>query len=91
MMGTVGDKATLVKRARDRYELGIRPQVETPENIGKVLIIEPESGDFEMSEDGLEANHRMLAKHPGATLVGLRIGHDVVEQFGAYLPASTKA
>ena len=85
------DRESLLRRARERYEVEIRSHVDTIENLGKMLVIDPDTGDFELSDDGLEANHRMQARHPDAVLVGLRIGDDVVEEFGARSPESVKA
>ena len=71
----------IVRRANELYKERVRAQVETPENIGKILILDIETGEYEMDTDSLAANHRALAKHPGAALFGFRIGYDAVVQF----------
>ena len=70
------------RRANELYKGGIRAQVETPENIGKVLVLDIETGEYEIDANGLAASHRALARHPGAALFGFRVGHNVVEHFG---------
>jgi hypothetical protein len=65
------------------YAERLRDRVETEENIGKVIIIDVETGDYEIDDDGLQANHRIRTKHPRGVLYGLRIGYDAVEGFGS--------
>lgn len=69
-------------RGQELYDQTIRAQVETEDNIGKIIVIDIETGAYEIDKDGLTASHRALAKHPGAALYGLRIGYDAVEGFG---------
>jgi hypothetical protein len=73
------------RRAQQLYDTTIRPKVETPENIGKILVLEPESGDYEIDEMGIETSFRLQARHPGARLYGFRIGYKAVEAFGGVL------
>lgn len=69
-------------RGQALYDQKIRAQVETPENIGKIVVIDIETGEFEINEDGLTANKRALAKHPDGTFYGIRVGYEAVESFG---------
>jgi hypothetical protein len=73
------------RRGQELYERQIRPLVETPGNIGKQIVIDVETGDYEIDEDGLAASRRLLAKHPGAALYGLRIGYNTVYTLGGVL------
>jgi hypothetical protein len=73
------------RRAEEIYEQKLRQQLETDENIGKVLVIDVETGDYEMDTDEIAAVHRALAKHPGAALWALRIGYDVMHTLGGGL------
>lgn len=50
----------VANRAYRIYESQIRQKVETEENIGKMVIINVETGDYEVDETGLQA-----AKNPG--------------------------
>jgi len=68
------------------YEQGIRAQVETDENIGKLISIDTETGDYEVGDDKSLATPRLLlAKHLGATIYPLRIGYNAVYALGGVL------
>jgi hypothetical protein len=67
------------------YAERIRAEVETPENIGKMVIIDVETGDYEVDELGLEASHHLHAKRPNAPLYGIRIGYNVAESLGGMM------
>jgi hypothetical protein len=73
------------RRAEEIYSRGLREQVETPENVGKVLVIDVETGAYEIDNDEIAAVHRALAKHPGAALWALRIGYDTMHTLGGSL------
>ena len=68
-----------------RYEKDIRAEVETPENIGKMVIIDIETGDYEVDEVGLEASRHLHLKRPNAPLYGIRIGYNVAESLGGVM------
>jgi hypothetical protein len=63
------------RRGESLYNRSVRPLVEKPEHIGKQVVIDVESGDFEIDEDGLTASRRLLARRPDAALFGVRIGY----------------
>ncbi len=73
------------RRGRALYEHSIREVVETPENIGKQIVIDVETGEYEIDESGLDASRRLLAKRPEAPLYGMRIGYDAVYSLGGVL------
>jgi hypothetical protein len=75
----------VAKRANQLYESTIRQKVETEENIGKMVIINIETGDYEVDEIGLQAAHNLYAKHPFARLFGIRIGYNVAASFGGVM------
>jgi hypothetical protein len=54
----------------------IRQKVEVEGNIGKMIIIDIETGDYEIEEAGLQAAHNLYAKHPYARLFGIQIGYN---------------
>jgi hypothetical protein len=72
----------IARRGEEIYAQRLRGKVETEDNIGKILVIDIETGDYEIDDDGLQASDRALARHPDAALYGLRIGYDAVESFG---------
>ncbi len=74
----------LGQRAQKLYEQ-VRGEVETPENIGKVMVMDVEPGDYEIDEQGIETSRRLQARHPGAALYAIRIGYKAVEALGGIL------
>ena len=77
------------QRGEEWYEQRIRRQVEIEGNIGKQIVIDVETGDYEIDEDGLAASRRLRAKHPGAALYGARIGYNAVYTIGGVLSRTT--
>lgn len=71
--------------AREWYGSGIRQRVETEDNIGKMVIIDIETGDYETDETGLKAARNLSKKHPNARLFGIRIGYNVAASFGGVM------
>ena len=82
--------AEIDQRGQALYEQTIRALVETPENIGKQIVIDIETGEYEIDEDGLKASLSLLARHPGAALYGLRIGYNAVYTIGGVLTPTTR-
>jgi len=70
------------QRGEALYEQKIRAAVETEENIGKMVIIDVETGEYEVDERGLAPARRLQSRHPNAALYGKRIGYDVAEALG---------
>lgn len=73
------------QRGQDLYEHRIRAVVETPDNVGKQIVIDIETGEYAIDNDGLAASQRLLAKHPDAALYGLPIGYNAVYALGGVL------
>lgn len=70
-------------RGRDIYEQRIRTKVE-PRLNGKHLILDVESGEYEIDEDSLAASRRAHAKTPDGAFFGLRIGYPTSGTIGAW-------
>ena len=80
----------IVARGKALYEQRIRDQVETSENIGKILIINVETGEWEMGDDprgddDLAVSRRAAARFPDAGRYGMRIGYPAFDAVGATL------
>jgi hypothetical protein len=73
------------KRGRQWYAQTIRAQVETPENIGRIVCIDIETGDFEIADENLTAAERLQSRHPDAAIYGIRIGYNAVYALGGIL------
>jgi hypothetical protein len=67
------------------YDERIRALVETPENIGKLVAIDVETGDYNVGDDTVSATQRLLDTRPGAVLFGIRIGYNAVYALGGAL------
>lgn len=71
-------------RGEDIYERQIRQQIEAG-NRGKFVVIDVETGDFEIDDDDLKATKRALAKRADAVLYGVRVGFPTAYTLGAHL------
>ena len=71
----------IVPRGREIYESRIRPELK-PGDEGAFVVVEVESGDYEVSKDEEEAFARAEAKHPDAVFFFTRVGPE-----GIHVPA----
>jgi hypothetical protein len=67
------------------YENRIRREVETEVNTGKMVIIDIETGEYEVDEAGIKAARNLYAKNPYARLFGIRIGYNVAASLGGVM------
>ncbi len=74
----------VAERGKALYEQNIQAQVKEG-NLGKYLVIDVVTGDYEMGENHLDTAKRARAKRPDAPLYGMRIGYKAVASFGASL------
>lgn len=70
---------------QELYDKKLRAQVETEENIGKIISIDIETGDYAIGDDVIETGMRLLKKRPDAPLYAARIGYDAVYAVGGAL------
>lgn len=75
----------ITHRGNELYEQRIRKLVETQENLGKIVSIDIETGDYEVGDDLISTGDRLFARHPGAALYGARIGYNAVYAIGGSL------
>jgi hypothetical protein len=75
----------VARRAKELYKNSIRQQVETEENIGKMVIIDIETGEYAVDKTGIESAHFLREKNPLARLYGIRIGYKVAVSFSGFL------
>ena len=61
-------------RGEEIYARQIRPRVEAGNN-GKYVVIDIETGRYEIDDDDLQATTRLLAKPPEAVIYGMRVGY----------------
>ena len=72
------------------YEQKIRLLVETPENIGKMLTLDVETGEYKIGTNSIEGAIDLKQNRPMARLFTLRIGHDVSVSFGGLSERTVK-
>ncbi|NJN59289.1 MAG: hypothetical protein HC879_18215 [Leptolyngbyaceae cyanobacterium SL_5_9] len=85
MQAILLSREEVARRAKQLYESGIRQKVETEDNIGKMVIIDIETGAYEVDETGLQAARSLSAKHPYSRLFGICIGYNVAASFGGVM------
>jgi hypothetical protein len=56
------------------YRRDIRSHV-LPEHKGEFLVLDIETGDYEIGEDDLQTEKRLRARQPSGIFYGLRIGY----------------
>jgi hypothetical protein len=78
----------VAKRGEALYEQQIRPEVETLHR-GKFLVVDIETGVYEIDRDDLIATKRALAKRPDAVLYGVRVGYPTAYQLGGCFTVCT--
>ena len=71
------------------YQTKLRALLETPENIGRLVSIDVETGDYEVGDDLLLSGKRIHERHPNALLYGVRIGYNAVYAVGGVLERTT--
>ena len=76
-------------RGEQLYRQRIREEVETPNNIGKMVIIDVDTGEYAVDDTGLASAQFLHAKRPNADLYGLRIGYKAAEALGGVLERTT--
>ena len=71
-------------RGDEWYENHIRALVETDENIGKVILIDILTGDYDIDDDrnAVALSEKMHAKNPDSYFYKIRIGYESVYSFG---------
>jgi hypothetical protein len=75
----------ITQRGRELYENSIRSRVETLENIGKIISINVETGEYEIGDDLLVTSLKMRTKQTDAALWSERIGFNAVYAVGGTL------
>ena len=72
----------VARRGDEIYETCIGPNV-TDEDLGHYVVIDVESGDYEIDRNELAASDRLRARHPNAQSWLRRVGSRYARHFGA--------
>ena len=71
----------IARRGQALYDQHIRDEVAAG-NDGKFVVVDIETGTYELDADELAALHRAKAKRPDAALYILRVGHSAAYRLG---------
>ena len=63
------------------YEARLRDLLETEENIGKILVIDTATGDYEMDSDHVQAIFRLMERQTLGKFFAMRIGYTTLGAF----------
>ncbi len=74
-------KEEFARRGDEMYERVVRPHLQASDN-GKFVVIDIESGAYEMDDDELAASDRLLLRNPSAQAWLVRVGSRYVRRFG---------
>ena len=69
------------QRGKEIYEREIKSVVEAAHR-GDYLVIDIETGDYEIDPAHLAASHRAHAKHPNGVFFAMRIGYPALAKVG---------
>jgi hypothetical protein len=76
------------RRGHALYEHELRSNLETEENLGKIVVLDVETGHYEIDTDGIQASRCLRERYPDIdpyTLFAIRIGYDAVFAIGSTL------
>ena len=74
----------IARAGQSLYEQTIRASVE-PEHNGKFIVLNVETGEYEMDADDLTASLRARDRFPDAPLFTVRVGHPAAYRIGGTL------
>lgn len=72
----------IAERGKALYAQQISPRIEE-DNRGNYLVINIETGEYEIDSDRLTASDKAAAKYPGAALFAMRVGYPTLGRLGA--------
>lgn len=75
------DSEEIVRRGRYIYETRLRTQLETA-HPGEFLILNVQTGEYEVDRDDAAASRRARLRFPDAPLLTIRIGHSAAFRIG---------
>lgn len=82
---TAPNHLKIARRGQDLYNRSIRTQVETRENLGKIIAIDLDTSNYEIDDNLLEVIDRLQSQFPDATIWAERIGFNAVYAVGGSL------
>ena len=76
-------KEEFARRGDEIYLRDILPNIKKGDE-GKFVVIDIETGAYEIDADELTASNRLLARHPNAQIWLARVGSRYARYFGGY-------
>ena len=80
-MSTIPTEGSIAERGSRIYEERLREILE-PQHNGKYVVIDVETGEYELDKDHLAVSDRAAAKRPGAPLFATRVGSRTLGRVG---------
>jgi hypothetical protein len=80
----------VAQQAIKLYEVSIRDAVEIEDNIGKMVIIDVETGKYQVDLNGIESARNLRYQNPTARLFGIKIGYNVAASFSGVMERKNK-
>lgn len=71
----------IVRRGQELYDREIRARVE-PEQNGRFLVVDVETGEYEIDDTAIDAIDRLQAKCPDAPVYIVRVGYPAAYKLG---------
>jgi len=75
------DPEELGRRGQEYYDKFLRAKL-FPDHKGEFVVLDPDTGDYEIDEDEVAAVDRAMAKHPDTLFYILRVGYRTADSFG---------
>ena len=82
-------RTELASRGEETYEKVVRPKLPLAALRGQYVVIDVDSGEFEVDSDELAASDRLLSRLPDAQVWLKRVGYPHVRRFGPRLRRQT--
>ena len=77
---------TFSERGKKIYEETIKPHIDVEKEKGKFVVIDVETGDYEIDKRDAVATRRLFDRHPNAVTHAVRVGFPTAYRFGILRP-----
>lgn len=74
-------KEEFARRGDELYERNVRPNIDINDE-GKFVVIDIDTGDYEIDIDELDAYDRLISSHPEAQVWVMQVGSRYARRFG---------
>lgn len=89
MSGAKYSREEVAARGEEIYLRELKSDVEN-QHKGEYLVIDIETGDYEIDPDDALATKRLLTRHPDAVVYGVRIGYPAAYRLGGFSKVSKR-